>query len=318
MKNKILEMLESNRGKHMSGEHIATQLNMTRANVWKEIQKLKKDGMEIESVRNLGYKITDYVNNLSESLILSNSPNLTEVKVLDTVDSTNNYAKLHAKEHYDYLVVANEQTDGKGRMGRSFFSPDKHGVYMSLVLRPKLQISDVQLATVCAALAVSQALESLYEINPKIKWLNDIYIANRKVCGILTEGEIELELNRFAYLVVGIGINTHSVEALPQDIASIYTALDREVDRNHLISTVINNFYALYNDLPHNRYALIEAYKLRSNVLGKTITIKNKGEERYLAEDISSEGHLIVVDSDGKRLELNSGEISISGVPHEN
>lgn len=316
MKNTILEILELNHNKHISGELIAQSLNMTRANVWKEIQKLKNEGMVIESIRNLGYKLTDYGNNLSESLILTTCPNLTGVKVLESVDSTNNFAKTLAKDNTDYLIIANQQTHGKGRMGRSFFSPDKHGVYMSLILKPDLQIGDVQLTTICAALALTQALESLYKLSPKIKWLNDVYIGNRKVSGILTEGEIEL--NHFAYLVVGIGINTHSVVDLPKEIEGVYTALDREVDRNELISTTINNFYKLYKDLPHNRYALIDAYKLHSNVLGKTITIKNQGDDRYLAEDISSEGHLIVVDNFGKRIELNSGEISVSGTFHEN
>lgn len=312
MKNRILEILELNRDKHISGERIAESLNMTRANVWKEIQKLKQEGLEIESVRNLGYKLTDYANNLSESLILTNSPNLSAVKILSSVDSTNNYAKIHARDTDNFLIVANEQTNGKGRMGRSFFSPDKHGIYASLILKPQLSIVDVQLVTICAALAVSQSLETLYDLKPKIKWLNDIYLGSRKVCGILTEGEIELEMNRFAYLVVGIGINTHSVEKLPQEIESIYTALDLEVDRNQLISTIINNFYELYTDLPHNNHSLIDAYKLRSNVLGKSIKIKNKGDDHYLAKDISLEGHLIVLDASGKRIELNSGEISIN------
>ena len=316
MKQTILEVLEENLNDYISGEEIAQRLNMTRANIWKEIQKLKNSGFEISSVRNLGYKLVDYQGNLSRSLILNNTFRLSAIEVFDTITSTNDYAKT--KIHDNLLILANHQSKGKGRMQRDFFSPSKSGIYMSLVLVPKLEIMDVQLVTICAALAVCQALEKLYELQPKIKWLNDIYLGDQKVCGILSEGEIELETNSFRHIILGIGVNTNSVNDIPSELVSIYTALSQHtaepINRNQLVIEIINNFYDFYDNLPTNRLKLIDMYKLRSNVLGKFVTIRNQGNETYLAKDISPEAHLIVVDKLGNELELNSGEISLGGL----
>ena len=313
MKQTILEVLEENSNKYISGQEIATRLNVTRANIWKEIQKLKDAGFEISSVRNVGYKLVDYQGNLSKSLILKAIPHIYDVEVFKTINSTNDYAKTKIIDNL--LVVADHQSQGKGRMQRSFFSPDKSGIYLSLVLIPKLDIMDVQLVTICAALAVCQALENLYKLEPKIKWLNDVYLDGKKVCGILSEGEIEIETNSFRHIVLGIGINTNCVNDIPEELTSIYTALSQHtsdsINRNQLIIEIVNNFYQYYNSLPTNRYKLINMYKSRSNVLGKHVTIRGKGNETYFAEDISSQAHLIVVDKDGNRHQLNSGEISL-------
>jgi len=316
MKDTVLGFLEANKDTYISGEQIAKELGMTRANIWKEIQKLKNLGINISSTRNLGYKLENYNGNFSSSLLTVALPQLSKIDIYESITSTNDIAKINITNNR--LVIANHQTSGRGRFGRSFYSPNKSGVYMTLTLFPKLELNDVQLVTICAALAVCFALESLYNLEPKIKWLNDIYLDNRKLCGILTEGEIELETNSFRHVILGIGINTVLTDSIPEDIQSIYTALsqhlDVEIDRNQLIIAIINNFYILYNDLPLNRYKLISMYKQRSNVIGKLITIKGKSNETYLVQDISSNAHLIVVDEQQNRLELNSGEISIGAI----
>jgi len=313
MNPSILEILEANRHKYISGEEIANQLYMTRANVWKEVQKLKKSGIEISSVRNLGYKLIDYNGTLSRSILLNAIPHLNNIEIFESIPSTNDYAKTRISDNM--LILANHQSKGKGRLGRSFYSPNKSGIYLSLTLLPKLDIMDVQLITICAALSVCVTLESLYKLEPKIKWLNDIYLNNHKLCGILTEGEIELENNNFRHIILGIGLNTNLADDIPKEIASIYTALSQHIsvpiDRNQLIIEILNNFYHFYTHLPTNRYQLIDLYKQRSNVLGKRVTIKNKGDESFFVEDITSQAHLVVVDKHGNRHELNSGEISL-------
>ena len=320
MKQTVLEILETNIHRYVSGEEIASLLCMTRANVWKEVQKLRKIGIEIASCRNLGYKLIDYKGNLSKSVLIQALPYLHDVEIFETLTSTNDYAK--AKIVNNLLILANHQTKGRGRLGRTFYSPKKSGIYMSLTLEPKLDIMDVQLVTICAALAVCLALESLYKLKPKIKWLNDIYLNHHKLCGILTEGEIELESNHFRHIILGIGINTNLADDIPKEISSIYTALSQHIstpiDRNQLIITIINHFYYFYNALPLNRHQLIDLYKQRSNVLGQLITIKNQGNQTYLAEDITPQAHLVVVDKQGIRHELNAGEISLGGLFDDN
>lgn len=319
MNNTLLEILEHNFNNHISGETIAQTLNMTRANIWKEVQKLKNQGYEIESIRNLGYKLISHNGNISPDYIKRSVPDIRDVRFFDTLKSTNSYAKSHDLQP-NTLIIANQQTHGRGRFGRAFYSPHKSGIYMSLVLKPQLELNDIQLITVCAGLAVCLALESEHHVTPKIKWLNDILLGEKKLCGILTEGEIELESQSFRRLIVGIGINTDSDPNVPDTLETIYTALNNDpthlTDRNALIISVLKYFYELYNALPENRNALIEAYKLRSMILGKQITLSTS-DGVYTAHDITRDGHLVVIDALKETHVLNSGEVSVKEHTHE-
>lgn len=326
MTKTVLSVLEEKNNDFISGEIIGETLHMTRANVWKEIQKLKEMGYEIESIRNKGYRLVSAANNLSESQIKSllNQNTVEHLEVLREVDSTNDYAKAIANSTNveNYCVVSEYQTKGKGRKGRSFHSPSKQGVYLSLILKPKFELEEAQMTTIIAALACVDALQSQFGLRTDIKWLNDIYMSNKKLAGILTEGEVILESHAYKYLVVGIGINIFADPQLPNDLKNIYTSLDEhvstEINRDFFVANVLNHFYKYYNHFPENKDEIIKRYKEHCFVLGQHVLINDDSNKRYLATDISPKGHLIVKDETGETLTLNSGEISIGGFKNEN
>ncbi|MFV0379418.1 MAG: biotin--[acetyl-CoA-carboxylase] ligase [Anaerorhabdus sp.] len=319
MKLLILKMLEENMHEFTSGEVIAKKFGMTRANVWKNIQKLINDGYKIESVSNKGYHLVDYNTNISKSRISTLTNNKVTIEYLESVDSTNNYAKEIVKDSdiSNHIVISDQQTMGKGRNGRSFYSPSKNGIYMSFILRPQLTLLDTQLLTIAAAVAVVESIKELYEVDTDIKWLNDIYYQNKKLCGILTEGEIILESNSYRYVIVGIGLNVFNDQNLPKELQNIYSSLDTifkgKIDRNILVATIINNFYELYNNLLENKTFILEKYRNSSIVLDKYITINNDLNKKYLVIDIDDYGHLIVKDESDEIITLNSGDVSIKG-----
>ncbi|QIK69591.1 biotin--[acetyl-CoA-carboxylase] ligase [Erysipelothrix sp. HDW6C] len=321
MSQSVLDILEANIGEFVSGEAIAQAMMMTRANVWKEVQKLKQQNYEIESVRNQGYALMSLNGNLSRKQILDglHADTISSLEYLPSVNSTNTYAKLLAQDSNinNALIVSDEQTGGRGRMGRSFHSPAKHGIYMSFILRPTLELIDVQLLTIAAAVALVRSIKKRLNVNPTIKWLNDIYIDGRKLAGILTEGEIVLETRQYRFVVLGLGINITHDEHLPKDLSAIYTSLEdashQTIDRNALITNFINEFYAIYHTIPHNRTTLIQEYTSYSNILGRKITIKDEGDTEYEAIDITENGYLRVRDANNQERILNSGEVSIRG-----
>ena len=325
MDKTVLSILENHQGKYISGQKIGDLLHMTRANVWKEIEKLRKQGYQIDSVRNKGYCLISDNNNLSISMIQSvlNKNTVSQIEILEAIDSTNNYAKKIAQDSNvtNYCIITDYQSSGRGRKGRSFYSPNKNGIYMSLVLRPQLKLQDAQLITIIAALAIVDALESCFGIKADIKWLNDIYLNGKKLAGILTEGEIVLENSTYRYLVVGIGINIFTDKNLPTELKNIYTALDQVIDgtiqRDILIASIINHFYDYYEKLETRKTQTIRQYKKHCFILGQEITV-NDDCEKFLAVDISPEGHLMIKDKNGALKALNSGEISIGGFNNEN
>lgn len=321
MKKNVLAILEANMNQFISGEVIAAKLNKTRAYVWKEIQRLKAQGYQILATENKGYQLVSLDKNIFLPRILSllEENTLSDLEYLESVDSTNDYAKQKAlaTDLDNYLILSDLQTSGRGRMGRSFYSPAKNGIYMSFILRPRLELRDTQLITIAAALAVAKAIKASLDIEVGIKWLNDIYAHKRKLCGILTEGEIVLESNSYRYIILGIGLNVYSDPHLPQELKEIYTALDaltdKEIDRNVLVASIINHFYQLYRGLPDKRQDLLHEYRKSCIVLGQEISISQRPGERFIALDIDEHGYLIVEDPDKKRLTLNAGEISIDG-----
>lgn len=325
MKNSVLRLLEESMNSYLSGQEIARELNMSRANVWKEVKKLQEQGYEILSQTNRGYSLVSTNGILSEDRI---SRNFTKIKpqrivVFETIDSTNNYVNTFAKSnpHIDTaLVVSNSQTHGKGRMNRSFYSPGNSGIYMSILLRPVLKIDDVQLITICAALAVQHVIQEHLNIETKIKWLNDIYHKDLKVCGILTEGDIVLESLTYNHVTVGFGINLYKSTRIPDELKGIYGSLSNpdQIDRNLFIAKLYERFNILVESIPNHRELIIHEYKKHSIVLGKKVHISSNPELAYTAVDIDMKGQLIVVDDQKNQLSLNSGEVSILKESYEN
>lgn len=318
-KYKLLQLFESNKGQYFSGEEIAKKLNVSRAAVWKAVKSLRGEGYDIDAVTNRGYCLSETTDILSPQGIckyLSKDNSQMDITVLSTVNSTNLYVKEKAMAGFGegYMVFANEQTNGKGRYGRDFFSPGGTGIYMSLLLRPQNYTSKQAVRiTTMAALAMCETIEKLSDKNPLIKWVNDIYLDDRKICGILTEGSFDLESNTLEYAVLGVGLNVYKPEeGFPDELSDIMGALfDRTENdiKNRLSADFINRFMKYYRD-DKNDY--IEGYKRRSLILGKKVTVMGKeGNKEALAVDIDNECRLIVRYEDGVEETLSSGEIGI-------
>ena len=241
--------------------------------------------------------------------------NKIQIRVLDKATSTNTLVKDLATENDEgFVVVAGEQTAGRGRMGRSFFSPGDSGVYMSLLLKPRIKPDDAVQITTAAAVSVCKALEKLGVCGAKIKWVNDIYIGNRKVCGILTESSFNSQNGMLDFAVLGVGINIYeSEEGFPDELKDIAGAVfsEREENlRNRFIAEFINAFFICYKELPSKKH--LKEYKERSCVLGKEINIiQGENIRRGKAIDIDDNCNLIAEISEGVIEKLYTGEISV-------
>lgn len=236
-----------------------------------------------------------------------------EVFTYDCVSSTNLLAKEHgAKFVGEALFIADSQTGGRGRMGRSFFSPESSGIYMSLLLRPNINFEDYTLITTAAAVSVARAVEQFANAKTKIKWVNDIFLNDKKVCGILTEGALGDD-NPFA--VLGIGINLFEPEGgFPKEISQIaggiFTEKCSDDTKTELIVKVINNFYKFYSDLPQK--AFLEDYREKDMLCGKTVSyLKNGILFSGKAQGITENLELKVIDNSGNTHLLSSGEVTI-------
>ncbi|MBQ2662252.1 MAG: biotin--[Clostridia bacterium] len=240
---------------------------------------------------------------------------LPQIQVFDTVTSTNLLAKEAGVSGLPHgsIIVASHQTAGRGRLGRTFYSPSASGIYMSTLLRPTLSLEETTLITTCAAVSVCEAIEALTDLSPKIKWVNDIFINGKKVCGILTESVLSTS-GSIDFSVLGIGINVYPPEnGFPDDISNIATALFTEPVygfRNRLVAEIYNSFMSHYDSL--STRAHIPLYKSRCFVLNKPISVISNGTSTpATALDIDNDCRLLVKYENGSQEYLSSGEISI-------
>ncbi|WP_313164520.1 biotin--[acetyl-CoA-carboxylase] ligase [Sedimentibacter sp.] len=318
VKNDVLHMLEQNKGKNISGQELAEKLGVSRTAVWKAINSLKEDGFFIEGVSNKGYSLavsSDLLSSEGIRLYLNDRYKEIPIKVYKSINSTNTEAKLMIMNNavHGTVILSEEQLSGKGRMGRNFYSPSESGIYMSVILKPTLNMSDSVLITTAAAVAVSLAIEKVTGVITQIKWVNDIYLNDKKICGILTEAVTDMESGTINSVVVGIGLNVKT-ESFPENIeyaaGSILKMDDNKFIRNQLSAEIINNVLSILNDIPNRKF--IEIYKERSMILGERVRYckDNQWFEGY-AQDIDSNGALIVFHDDGHKEILNSGEITV-------
>ena len=320
VKDEVLKKLEEHKGDYFSGESLAGDLHVSRNSIWKAVNSLKKDGYNIESVTNKGYCLSstnDILSPQSISKYLSSDIKL-NIEVHKTVTSTNSLLKEAAtnKAPEGTVIVAESQTMGRGRLGRTFHSPAGSGIYFSILLRPEISAEDSLYLTTAAAVAIAKAIEDVKECTADIKWVNDIYIDNKKVCGILTEGSFNIENNELDYAIVGIGINiTTPDDDFPDDIKNKAGAIfsDKEDTtgiKSILVAKVLNYFFDYYKTLDSKTF--FDEYKKRSFLLGKNITILDpNGEIPASAIDLDDRCHLIVRLADGTIKELSSGEVSV-------
>lgn len=321
-KEKLLSLLETRKGEYLSGEEIAQQLEVSRTAVWKAVKTLQSAGYEIVAVQNKGYCLSATSDILSEQGIRKFlDPQWSIIpEVLPTATSTN--ALLREKANggapEGYAVLANAQTNGRGRLGRQFYSPADTGIYLSLLLRPVGYSPDQAIkVTTMAAVAASKAIEEISGKKAKIKWVNDIYMDGRKVCGILTEGAFGLEIGSLEYIVLGVGINAYEPQnGFPEDIVGIAGAVfEKAIDdgKNRLAAAFLNHFMECYQEENHSCYA--QEYRNRSLVIGREVTVISGGMQRgATALDVDGDCRLIVRYKDGSIQALSSAEVSIRPV----
>ena len=321
VRDDVLRTLEQHRGQLISGANLARELGVSRAAVWKAITTLRDIGFPIESVAGEGYRLSETSDILSEAGIfttLQTKHIARNLCVLETVDSTNTYVKQHASELPDgFAVVADCQTAGRGRIGRSFESPSGTGIYISILLRPSLALERVNMITVGAAVAVCETIMEIAEFIPDIKWVNDILMNGKKLCGILTEASIEAETSQLSYAVVGVGINVRTpANGLPEEIQEIAGCLEdfskNPVQRNALAASFFNHMESCYELIQTgNISTLMNRYRSFIHFLGEPITVIRNGiKESATAIDIDPSGHLII-EQNGERSTMYAGEISI-------
>jgi len=317
VKNTLIALLEENKGRFISGEEIADKLNCSRTAVWKAVNQLKDDGYVIESTKNKGYKLSETSDVLSEEAINRYLIGDLSVNVFQEITSTNDVLKkLAITEHAPQgtTIVSDYQTGGKGRLGRSFYSPKGTGLYLSMLLRPNGSVIDNLMLTAQSAVAVYRAIKKVTGIELSIKWVNDLYYNNKKICGILSEGQASMESGRMEYVVVGIGINIYEPDnGFPNDIKDKAGSIlgkkseGKKIDRNQLAAEVINEFYCLANE----RY-LAEEYISKNMVPGHDILVINGQNIRNAhAAGIRKDGTLEIIEEDGTLNTLVFGEVSV-------
>ena len=316
-------MLKNSAGNFVSGEEIAGKLKVTRASIWKNIQTLKKFGYDIESRGKLGYKLNQIADLLLPAAIqsgLNTKIVAAENRMIHkiSVESTNKLAKRLAYEGAadGTVVVAEEQTGGKGRLERKFFSPRGKSILFSIILRPKCLPKDAPKFTLMAAVAVANAM-TRFNLPAQIKWPNDIMFDGRKVVGILTE--LSAQIEKVNYIVVGIGINANIAhEDFPPDIKKIAASLSEingsKISRIDFFRAVLEECDKLYDTINAEGFEKIFAQWRKYNItLEREVKVisADTGESFYgVAKDIDDDGALIVDTEKGLQT-LYAGDVSI-------
>jgi len=310
------------RGGFVSGQELSELLGVSRTAIWKAIRQLEESGYEIEAVRNKGYRLVSEPDLLTTEAIaskLSTEWAGQEILSFDEIDSTNNEVKRRAEAGagHGLLAVSEVQTAGRGRMGRPWSSPAGSGIWMSLLLRPALSPIQASGLTLVMALAVREAIMAMTGADCGIKWPNDIVSEGKKVCGILTE--MSAEPDRINHVVIGVGINVTD-DSFPEEIRdraiSVWQICGQKIRRAELIAEILKrfeHFYDLYLQ-NGNMSALLEEYNAALINRGRKVRVLDPaGEYEAVAEGINASGGLIV-EKDGQRKEIISGEVSVRGV----
>jgi len=321
MRGLILNALR--REGHISGEELGRRLNVSRTAVWKYINELRKKGYEIDSSSKLGYffiKGPDLL--LPEEIAIGLNTRVLgrEIVYREETGSTQDVAKdlveRGAKE--GTVVIAEGQTWGRGRRGRSWSSPHRAGVYLSIILRPSLKPFEVLQIPLIAGVAVCRAIESVTPLKPRIKWPNDIILGGRKVGGILTE--MSAEIDRVDHIILGIGVNVNTQRSLiPWEIREAATSLAEEcgeyVSRVRFIQHLLAELESLYGEFVMSGFGAIkEKWSAFDDTIGSWLKVSGVGNEvEGEAIDIDRDGALILKQKDGGIEKIVSGDITLSG-----
>ncbi|MFA6321251.1 MAG: biotin--[acetyl-CoA-carboxylase] ligase [Candidatus Omnitrophota bacterium] len=317
---KILSVLRHNVSSYISGEDLCRTADVSRAAIWKHIEKLRDEGYSIEASPHLGYRLLG----VPDSLIPSEIKWKLKAKVLGKevisykkVGSTNDIAYELAEKGLKEgsVILAEEQDGGKGRHGRSWLSPSKGGIYLSVILRPQITPNEIPKITLLAAVATAKAVRDVTGLSAMIKWPNDILVRGKKICGILTE--MKAEQDSVGFIVIGIGINVNtSIKQLPKGASSLKEELrscGREecVSRLDLVKRLIERLEEDYFLLKKEGFRpIMDEWKQLTDMLGSRVRVvlQNRTFEA-LAHDIDPDGALVVRKDAGTLERISSGDI---------
>lgn len=321
-RKKLLIELKKSFGDNLSGEVLSSKLNISRAAVSKHISILKKTGYVIQSSPKKGYRLTALSNLLLPDEITDGIETSVfgrkDIFYYDIIDSTNNKAKELAARGAPEgsIVIAEQQSAGRGRKGRSWLSSASEGLCISLILRPTIPPTEISKITLMAAVAISEALLSLTEIEIKIKWPNDLIVNKKKLAGILTE--MSMEVDAIDYVVIGLGLNVNSIKSsFADEVKDIATSLHIETgtqySRAQVAQAFLTWFEKLYFEVQKNGFhSLITRWKELSNIIGKKVAVDEAGKTVIgTVKDIAEDGTLILVDDNKQIQKIISGDVII-------
>ncbi|MGP1587415.1 MAG: biotin--[acetyl-CoA-carboxylase] ligase [Treponemataceae bacterium] len=329
-KENVFFILNQNKNTAVSGEKLAKICNVSRTAIWKAIKSLRLQGFNIEGTTNDGYVLQENYDifnaEILRNFLTASYPDFSKIHIecFDTIDSTNSYAKRilgSGKVIKNSLIAAESQTAGRGRMGRVFYSPSKTGIYLSIIYNPKEKIVEPAKITAFSAVALCRVINRLYKVNPKIKWVNDIYLNGKKVAGILTEGFSNFETGFIENVIIGIGVNIFdNPNFFPKEISKIAGSIfekeklsDISVSRCQFIAEIAGEVLSIFSEKPES---VMQEYKDFSFLTGKKVNVHpiiDDPDSSYEAKVIGIDDNacLIVQLKDGSKKLLNSGEVTL-------
>ncbi|GAB7387551.1 biotin--[acetyl-CoA-carboxylase] ligase [Bacillaceae bacterium] len=322
IRERLLKIFKEADGEFVSGEELSRRLHCSRTAIWKHIEELRQEGYAFEAVRRSGYRLLYAPDRITPEEIKAHLQTKTFGKRIiykESIDSTQLLAGQAAKEGAPEgtLVVADEQTGGKGRLGRSWHSPKGTGVWMSLIVRPAIVLQKAPQLTLLTSVAMTRAIRELTGLAAVIKWPNDIYLNGKKVCGILTE--LNAESDRVNYMIIGVGINVNTAqEDFPPELQKIATSLyaegKRQVPRARLVQRFLEEMERLYHlYLLHGFAPIKEDWERYAISLGKYVRVRMlSGILEGWAKEIDADGALLLEDAAGRVTKVYSADIEIA------
>lgn len=311
LKEQLLARLESQRGESVSGQELAEQYGVSRNAVWKAIGALKQEGYAIESSTNRGYRLAEDCDRLSAAAIKAAlSDPAVPVYAVSSVDSTNEEARRRLSQSSEscFVVVAEEQTAGRGRRGRAFYSPRDTGLYLTLAMAPDTTVAQLTGVTAYAAVCTARAIREVCGKQPRIKWVNDLFLDGRKIGGILTEAISDVETGQVSHLMIGVGVNLRA-GTVPDELSGVMGFVDADGGAKNRLAAAIVNGLLRYDPADTG---FMEDYRRWSMVLGRGVTYEQNDQTRVgVATAIDDHGALEIRHPDGSVAHLRSGEITL-------
>ena len=322
-KNQLLLYLKENQENWVSGELISNNLSVSRAAIWKQIRNLKEDGYIIESSPKKGYLLSKSSDPITAGEIRQGLSTRVfgkkNIIYLRETDSTNTRAKELAAQGAPEgtLVIAEKQTNGRGRRGRSWFSPPGGGIYFSLILRPVISPGETPRITLMTAVVLAETLISLMKLKLRIKWPNDILVNGKKLAGILTE--ISTEMDEVNYIIVGLGLNVNTqFEKFPQEIKENATSIlienGKQFPRVRLIQHYLKLYEKYYDMFKNNDFEpIMKRWRELADIIGKQIRVDVIGNTHFgKVVDVDNDGVLILKDNQGMLQRIFSGDVTLA------